>query len=127
MPRARAPLACGAIAGPAGIPCARQALLHGLTHSTPTLHVAPSGNRGLRAFVTTDLPVGALVGSYDGRRLTPEQILAKDWDYQVVLFSISNGNTTDRGRRGNKTRHINRSCLPNCEAAEEHALVGEWR
>jgi hypothetical protein len=69
---------------------------------TPTLHVAPSGIHGLGAFAATDLPAGALLGTYDGRRFTPEQLLEKDWDQQVTyLFSMSNGNTIDGGRGGN--------------------------
>jgi SET domain-containing protein len=92
---------------------------------TPTLHIAPSGIHGLGAFVTTDLPAGALLGTYDGRRFTPEQLLERDWDHQVTyLFSMSNGNTIDGGRGGNATRHINHSCLPNCEAAEEFGARG---
>jgi len=92
---------------------------------TPTLQVAPSGIHGLGAFVTTDLPAGALLGTYDGRRYTPERLAAKHWDNQVTyLFSMSNGNTIDGGRGGNATRHINHSCLPNCEAAEEYGPRG---
>jgi len=92
---------------------------------TPAPQVAPSGIHGLGAFVTADLPAGALLGTYDGRRFTPEQLLAKDWDPRVTyLFSMSNGSTIDGGRGGNATRHINHSCLPNCEAAEEYGARG---
>jgi hypothetical protein len=73
-----------------------------LASPTTTLQIAPSGIHGLGAFFTTDLPAGALLGSYGGRRLTAEQLAAKDWDYQVTyLFSMSNGNTIDGGRGGN--------------------------
>lgn len=92
---------------------------------TPALQVAPSGIHGLGAFVTADLPAGALLGTYDGRRFTPEQLLAREWDSRLTyLFSMSNGCTIDGGRGGNATRHINHSCLPNCEAAEERGVRG---
>jgi SET domain-containing protein len=92
---------------------------------TPLLSVAPSGIHGLGAFVTADVAAGTLLGTYDGRRLTPSQLLAEDRDHQVTyLFSLSNGNTIDGARGGNATRHINHSCLPNCEAAEEFGPRG---
>jgi SET domain-containing protein len=72
-----------------------------------------------------DIAAGACLGTYDGRRLSPAQLLREEWDHNITyLFSLTNGKTIDGGRGGNATRHINHSCEPNCEAAEENSARG---
>jgi len=87
---------------------------------TPYLQIASSGVHGLGVFATQDLPEATLLGTYQGRRFSPEQLSRRRWDDSLTyLFSLSNGDTIDGSRGGNATRHINHSCAPNCEAVEE--------
>jgi SET domain-containing protein len=93
--------------------------------STPCLRVSPSGVHGLGAFATRDLPAQALLGLYEGRRYTAEQVAARQWNDQLTyLFKLSNEEIIDGGKGGNATRHLNHSCNPNCEAVEEYDDAG---
>lgn len=93
--------------------------------STPCLRVSPSGVHGLGAFATRDLPARALLGLYEGRRYTAEQVAARQWNDQLTyLFKLSNEELIDGGKGGNATRHLNHSCNPNCEAVEEYDDAG---
>lgn len=95
-------------------------------NSTPSIRVGPSGVHGLGAFATRSLPAFALLGLYEGRRYSPEEIAAKDWDDQLTyLFALSNHETIDGGKGGNGTRHLNHACDPNCEAVEEYDDAGQ--
>jgi SET domain-containing protein len=94
--------------------------------STPCIRVSQSGIHGLGAFATRDLPAQAFLGLYEGRRYTPAQIAAKDWNDQLTyLFNLSNDETIDGAKGGNATRHLNHSCDPNCEAVEDYDEGGE--
>jgi SET domain-containing protein len=74
---------------------------------------------------TRALAFGALVGGYEGRRYSARQLSRRRWnDRLTYLFSLSNGETIDGAEGGNATRHINHSCVPNCEAVEEHDAKG---
>ncbi len=93
--------------------------------STPCLRVSESGVHGLGAFATRPLPADAFIGFYEGRRYTPKQIAAKDWnDRLTYLFKLSNDETIDGAKGGNATRHLNHSCDPNCEAIEDYDDAG---
>ena len=93
--------------------------------TTPCLRVSPSGVHGLGAFATRPLPAFALLGLYEGRRYSPEQVAAKAWDDGLIyLFKLSNDETIDGAKGGNATRHLNHSCNPNCEAVEEYDDAG---
>lgn len=93
--------------------------------STPCLRVSPSGVHGLGAFATRPLPAHALLGLYEGRRYTAEQVAGRKWDGQLTyLFKLSNEEIIDAGKGGNATRHLNHSCDPNCEAVEEYDAAG---
>jgi SET domain-containing protein len=92
---------------------------------TPYLRVAPSGVHGLGAFATCALPAFALLGLYEGRRYSLEEVAAKTWDDQLTyLFTLSNEETIDGAKGGNGTRHLNHACDPNCEAVEEYDDAG---
>lgn len=85
----------------------------------PFIEVRQSGVHGLGAFVTRDLPAGAELGSYAGRRYSEEEAAEVDWNSSLTyLFSLSDGTLIDGAQGGNATRHLNHSCAPNCEAAE---------
>ncbi|HEY2257339.1 MAG TPA: SET domain-containing protein-lysine N-methyltransferase, partial [Variovorax sp.] len=93
--------------------------------STPCLRVSPSGVHGLGAFATRALPAFALLGLYEGRRYSPEQVAARTWNDQLTyLFLLSNDEMIDGAKGGNATRHLNHSCDPNCEAVEEYDDAG---
>lgn len=93
--------------------------------STPCLRVSPSGVHGLGAFATRPLPAFALLGLYEGRRYSPEQVAARTWNDQLTyLFLLSNDEMIDGAKGGNATRHLNHSCEPNCEAVEEYDESG---
>lgn len=95
---------------------------------TPLLSVASSGVHGVGAFATADIAADTLIGTYAGRRFTPDQLMRQTWDSQVTyLFSLSNGQTIDGARGGNATRHINHACRPNCQAVEESGDDGRLR
>jgi len=98
---------------------------HEMEARTPYLQVADSGVHDQGAFVTQDLPTATLLGTYQGRRYSAEQLNRRHWDDSLTyLFSLSNGDTIDGSRGGNATRHINHSCAPNCEAVEEFDAKG---
>ena len=83
--------------------------------STPCLRVSPSGVHGLGAFATRDLPAQALLGLYEGRRYTAEQVAARQWNDQLTyLFKLSNEEIIDGGKGGNATRHLNHSFCGPC-------------
>jgi len=85
----------------------------------PDVEVRPSGVHGCGAFAARDLPVGATLGSYAGRRYTEEEAAAIEWDSTLTyLFSLSDGTLIDGAQGGNATRHLNHACDPNCEAIE---------
>lgn len=93
--------------------------------STPFLRVAQSGVHGLGAFATRDLPAFSFLGLYEGRRYSPEEVAARDWNDQLTyLFTLSNDETIDGAKGGNGTRHLNHACEPNCEAVEEYDDAG---
>jgi SET domain-containing protein len=103
----------------------RMAKLRKHTSSTPFVRVAPSGVHGLGAFATRALPALALLGLYEGRRYSPQEVAAKAWDGQLTyLFTLSNQETIDGAKGGNGTRHLNHACDPNCEAVEEYDEAG---
>lgn len=77
----------------------------------------------LGAYVTTDLPAGALLGTYDGRRFPPEQLWEKDWDHQVTYAR--------RLARSGRATRCGRS--PSSQRAERHRSASftgdgeDWR
>lgn len=93
--------------------------------TTPLIRVAPSGVHGLGAFAVEPMDAGTFLGLYEGRRYSPAQVKARDWDNQLTyLFNLSNDETIDGGKGGNATRHLNHACDPNCEACEEYDEAG---
>lgn len=90
------------------------------------VEVRHSGVHGLGVFALRALPVGTVVGRYEGRRYTPEEVEQGDWDSRLTyLFGLSDGAVIDGAEGGNATRHLNHACEPNCEAVEYHDECGE--
>lgn len=87
--------------------------------------VRASEIHGQGLFAARPLPANTPLGSYAGRRLSPEEIEAMDWDPAITyLFGLSDGTVIDGAVGGNALRHLNHSCAPNCEAVETQAPDG---
>ena len=91
--------------------------------SSPSIHahvaIRRSGVHGLGVFAEQRLPPGTLVGLYEGRRYTAQEVERGDWNSQLTyLFGLSDGAVIDGAKGGNATRHLNHACEPNCEAIE---------
>jgi len=75
---------------------------------------------GNGVFAAHDLPKGARVIEYKGRRLTHAQanrMYANDSESgHTFLFTLNTKYLIDGGDGGNDARWINHSCAPNCEA-----------
>jgi SET domain-containing protein len=83
------------------------------------IEVRASGVHGLGAFARRGIAPGQVVGVYTGRRYTPAEIAARDWDNALTyVFALSDGSVIDATDGGNATRHINHACAPNCAAFE---------
>jgi SET domain-containing protein len=83
------------------------------------IEVRQSDVHGLGVFARCDLPKGAVIGKYTGKRYTSDQGEQPEWDSELTyLFQLSDGTVIDGARGGNATRHLNHACEPNCEAVE---------
>jgi uncharacterized protein len=92
------------------------------------IKVRQSTIHGKGAFATRALEAGDVVGEYTGRRYAAEEVSERDWDHALTfLFGLSDGSVLDGAEGGNKTRHINHSCAPNCAAYEIESPGGELR
>lgn len=84
------------------------------------IEVRRSRVHGLGAFAKSELPAGADLGVYKGRRYSLKQVMRMAWNPSLTyLFELSDGTYIDGSRGGNGTRHFNHACDPNCEAFEE--------
>jgi len=89
------------------------------------VEVRHSSVHGHGVFAARELPPGALVGVYAGRRYAAHEAFAMAWDDGLTyLFGLSDGTLIDGAQDGNATRHLNHACEPNCEAVEEYADDG---
>ena len=89
------------------------------------VEVRHSSVHGHGVFAARELPPGALVGVYAGRRYAAHEAFAMAWDDGLTyLFGLSDGTLIDGAQGGNATRHLNHACEPNCEAVEEYADDG---
>ena len=90
------------------------------------VEVRHSSVHGHGVFAARELPPGALVGVYAGRRYAAHEACAMAWDDGLTyLFGLSDGTLIDGAQGGNATRHLNHACEPNCEAVEEYADDGQ--
>lgn len=92
----------------------------------PAVEVRASGVHGLGAFAIRSIPRGQLIGAYEGRRYSPGEQAARQWDHDLTyVFGLSDGTLIDGSDGGNATRHINHSCAPNCQAFEVTSEDGD--
>jgi SET domain-containing protein len=93
---------------------------------TTELEVRHSDIHGMGTFAVRGMPPGHVVGTYEGRRYAPAQENERHWDQALnYVFGLSDGTLIDGADGGNATRHINHSCVPNCQACEETDDDGE--
>ncbi len=90
-----------------------------LPSATEDFEVRHSSIHGQGAFATRGLQRGREIGEYGGRRYSPGELAARDWDNALTyVFALSDGSIIDGSEGGNATRHLNHSCRPNCVAYE---------
>ncbi|WP_436317107.1 SET domain-containing protein [Variovorax sp. LjRoot84] len=95
---------------------------------TPLFHVRTSEIHGVGLFAMLLLPANTRLGTYEGRRMSPAEVEATDWESHLTyLFGLSDGTAIDGAQGGNELRHLNHSCSPNCEAVETWAPDGTLR
>ena len=86
------------------------------------LDVRSSTIHGRGVFAADDIPAGAQIGRYGGRRTNGEDERAHTPSAPsaapTYVFGLSDGSYIDGARGGNATRFINHSCTPNCVAFE---------
>jgi SET domain-containing protein len=89
--------------------------------SAPRWHTRQSSIHGKGVFCLRPIAQGAIIGTYKGRTLTPEQAneLYGDENGHTFLFLRGDGLIIDGGQEGNGTRFLNHGCAPNVEAIDE--------
>ena len=88
-------------------------------HLHDETEVRGSDIHGRGLFAIQNIAQGQRIGIYEGQRYAGERSDDKDWDQSLTyVFGLSDGTFIDGGEDGNATRHINRSCEPNCVAYE---------
>lgn len=79
---------------------------------------SPISGTGL--FAALPIPKGFVFGQYEGRILSPKELVAED---QTYYWCLENGKVIDGALGGNNTRFLNHSCNPNCEGFEKDGHV----
>jgi SET domain-containing protein len=90
------------------------------------LEVRASTVHGNGVFALRRIVKGEVVGAYAGRRYPPGAIIDRDPLSEVIYsFGLSDWTIIGGAEGGNKTRHLNHSCAPNCEAVEAQSAGGQ--
>ena len=88
--------------------------------------VGPSPIHGQGAFAARDFDEGEQIGVYEGKRYSARQVSRRSWETGLTyVFGLSDGSVIDAAIGGNPTKHLNHSCVPNCEAHEEIGPQGK--
>ncbi len=88
--------------------------------------VRRSSIHGRGVFATAEIPKGARIVEYKGKRTSWDDALARpdsdpDDPAHTFLFELDDGRVIDARVRGNAARWINHSCAPNCVTHEDDA------
>lgn len=83
---------------------------------------------GRGVFAATDIPKGARIVEYKGKRISYKLAckLYPDVDGKpthTFLFEIDDDHVIDAAQGGNAARWINHSCEPNCEAVDDEGRI----
>ena len=81
---------------------------------------------GRGVFAAAEIPKGAQIVEYKGKRASWDEALARpdsdpDDPAHTFLFELEDGRVIDARVRGNAARWINHSCAPNCVTHEDDA------
>ena len=85
-----------------------------------------SSIHGRGVFAAAEIPKGAQIVEYKGKRASWDEALARpdsdpDDPAHTFLFELEDGRVIDARVRGNAARWINHSCAPNCVTHEDDA------
>ena len=88
--------------------------------------VRRSSIHGRGVFAAAEIPKGAQIVEYKGKRASWDEALARpdsdpDDPAHTFLFELEDGRVIDARVRGNAARWINHSCAPNCVTHEDDA------
>ena len=88
--------------------------------------VRRSSIHGRGVFADAEIPKGAQIVEYKGKRASWDEALARpdsdpDDPAHTFLFELEDGRVIDARVRGNAARWINHSCAPNCVTHEDDA------
>ena len=88
--------------------------------------VRRSSIHGRGVFAAAEIPKGAQIVEYKGKRASWDEALARpdsdpDDPAHTFLFELDDGRVIDARVRGNAARWINHSCAPNCVTHEDDA------
>lgn len=86
--------------------------------------VRRSSIHGRGVFAAAEIPKGAQIVEYKGKRASWDEALARpdsdpDDPAHTFLFELEDGRVIDARVRGNAARWINHSCAPNCAPYED--------
>lgn len=91
--------------------------LHHGVHADVEVRGSPIHGHGV--FALRPIPAETLIGRYEGRRYTPDEVESRPWNQALTyVFGLSDGTIIDADEGGNATRHVNHACEPNCIAYE---------
>jgi len=88
--------------------------------------VRRSSIHGRGVFAAAEIPKGAQIVEYKGKRASWDEALARpdsdpDDPAHTFLFELADGRVIDARVRGHAARWINHSCAPNCVTHEDDA------
>ena len=88
--------------------------------------VRRSSIHGRGVFAAAEIPKGAQIVEYKGKRASWDEALARpdsdpDDPAHTFLFELEDGRVIDARVRGNAARWIKHSCAPNCVTHEDDA------
>jgi len=79
-------------------------------------HIATSPISGRGAFASVDIPAGAQVAEYVGRKISKAESVALCEKNNPYIFSLNDQFDLDGDVEWNPARFFNHSCDPNCDA-----------
>lgn len=91
--------------------------------TTEYLMLKPSNIHGMGGFARVDIPAGARVIEYVGRKVTKAESLALCEANNQYIFALDDEYDLDGNVDWNPARLVNHSCDPNCEATVEDGRV----
>ena len=100
----------------------------GTKHADKPYEVRRSAVHGRGVFAATEIPKGARIIEYKGKRVkwtwaSKEYPDVDGEPTHTFLFELDEKWVIDANQRGNAARWINHSCSPNCEAVDDEGRI----